>query len=131
MDPRSALFVLILVFWLVVFVVWTRRTTTRVSFVRIFIGLSLFIYTAAVSYQFGRGAYLEHQLAQYDLDGNGSFSPEESTPAQQQAMDLVASDTARTLAPFVWLVLAPIFSGVAVGASALAWKLRRGADPSR
>lgn len=43
---------------------------------------------------------LDRDLVRYDLDGDGSFSEQELTPAAEHAMYRVSSDTARQFAPF-------------------------------
>ncbi|MGO2734656.1 hypothetical protein [Psychrobacter sp.] len=51
-------------------------------------------------------AYLQAQLDVFDLDGNGSFSSDERSEAQQQAMMRVTSDTGRALAPVTGAIFA-------------------------
>ena len=52
---------------------------------------------------------LEAQLQAFDLDGDGVFSAAEQTPEQQQAIQAVVQDTARTLAPLTGAVWAPVY----------------------
>ncbi|MBE0442375.1 MULTISPECIES: hypothetical protein [unclassified Psychrobacter] len=51
-------------------------------------------------------AYLQAQLDVFDLDDNGSFSSDERSEAQQQAMMRVTSDTGRALAPVTGAIFA-------------------------
>lgn len=51
-------------------------------------------------------------LQGYDLDGNGGLNGNELTPVATQAMQNVAGDTGRAIAPLIGLVITPI--GVAV-----------------
>ena len=68
------------------------------------------------------------ELHKHDLDGNGSFSESEDSPAMRKAMARVTNDTGRTLAPFtgipfsiVWVSL----NHIPLGFISLAiWQLR-------
>ncbi|WP_162888308.1 DUF1007 family protein [Moraxella bovoculi] len=51
-------------------------------------------------------------LQGYDLDSNGGLNGNELTPVATQAMQSVANDTGRAMAPMIGLVITPI--GVAV-----------------
>ena len=52
---------------------------------------------------------LKSELNSFDLDGDGSFSGIEVTPAQREVMFKVISDTGRNLAPVTGLVYSTIF----------------------
>jgi hypothetical protein len=67
---------------------------------------------------------LERELMAFDLDGNGWFTPEEESPAQQLAMQRVISDAARQLAPFTGLILSPLLVALAFAAAALLKRTR-------
>jgi hypothetical protein len=58
-------------------------------------------------------AYIEHkiglELAAFDLNGDGFFSGEEITPAQEEAMNRFISDTGRTFAPFTGAIFSSIY----------------------
>ena len=54
--------------------------------------------------------HYKFELQKFDLDGNGSFSVDESTPEQQKAMTLVASDSARNFAFITGLIYASIIA---------------------
>lgn len=60
---------------------------------------------------------LDRDLSRYDLDGNGSFSEQELTPAAEQAMYRVSSDTARQFAPFTGIPITLMW--VTLGCSVL------------
>lgn len=55
--------------------------------------------------------HLKAELAQFDLNGDGSFSGAELTPEMEEAMSAWTSDTGRRFAPFVGLVTCPVYSG--------------------
>lgn len=44
-------------------------------------------------------ANLERELYRFDIDGNGSFSDAEMTPAAERAMEEFTNDTGRVMAP--------------------------------
>ena len=67
------------------------------------------VYWAHVSFALAVDARLEAELNAFDLDHDGSFSSEESTPAAEDVMREWTSDTGRTLAPFTGLVTAPLY----------------------
>lgn len=52
---------------------------------------------------------LDVKLASFDLNGDGTFSGNEITPEQEEAMHRVISDTARTLAPVTGAVFSIIY----------------------
>ena len=52
---------------------------------------------------------LNQELSAFDLNGDGFFSGSELTPAQEEAMSRVTSDTARNLAPVTAAIFAPIY----------------------
>ena len=58
------------------------------------------------------GFYLEYQLNQYDIDGDGIFSGSEISPNQQEAMQKVISDTGRTFAPFTGFIFCGIITAI-------------------
>ena len=51
-------------------------------------------------------AYLQAKLDVFDLDGNGFFTSDERSEAQQQAMMKVTSDTGRSFAPVTGAIFA-------------------------
>jgi len=52
---------------------------------------------------------IEQELYTYDLDGDGSFSPEEMTPEAEVAMDRFSHDTGRTFAPITGFIFSFIY----------------------
>lgn len=69
-------------------------------------------YGLIVAEAWATDVYLNAVLMTHDLDGNDFFSPDEITPAQQQAMHDVISDTGRALAVFTGAVVSPIWVGL-------------------
>jgi hypothetical protein len=68
------------------------------------------IYVLVVGYSEFIQYQLTQKLYEYDLDGNGSFSREEQTPEQKDAMLRVISDTGRALAPISGAIFATGYS---------------------
>ena len=52
------------------------------------------------------------ELNQHDLDGNGSFSDSEDSPAMRKAMGRVTNDTGRTLAPITGIPFSIFWVGL-------------------
>ena len=70
--------------------------------------------------------WLELQLGQFDLDGDGIFSGSEVTSAQEEALRRVTSDTARTFAPLTGIGIAGLATAVPYGVVGLySWVSRR------
>jgi hypothetical protein len=77
-------------------------------------------YSEFVQYQ------LTQELYEYDLDGNGSFSREEQTPEQKEAMRIVTSDTGRALAPITGAIFAGGYTVFCFGTFGIArWIVRK------
>ena len=57
-------------------------------------------------------AELQRDLARYDLDGDGGFTDQEMTPDAQRAMNAVASDTGRALAPVTGIPITLIWTTI-------------------
>ena len=70
---------------------------------------TMVVYVALVGWTWVVDARLMAELNAFDLNHDGSFSPEESTPAAEAAMSAVSSDTGRLFAPFTGLVMAPLY----------------------
>ena len=84
------------------------------------------IYVLMVGYSEFVQYRLEQELYEYDLDGNGSFSPEEQTPEQEEAMRRVVSDTGRALAPITGAIFAVGYSVLFFGAFGVSkWMLKK------
>ena len=62
-------------------------------------------------------------LNSFDLDGDGFFSGDEITPEQQQAMQRVANDTGRALAPITGTIFSFIYNCVLFGIYAIFKKI--------
>jgi hypothetical protein len=52
---------------------------------------------------------LKSELDTFDLNRDGTFSIEEQTTAQQQAMNAVTADVGRNLAPIVSIIYSVIY----------------------
>lgn len=83
----------------------TYRVTRKISYLNIrkLVVISMFFllnYVSIVSESYFRGTYYEYELTKYDIDGDGIFSENESTPEQQAAMNKVIADTDRVMAVF-------------------------------
>jgi hypothetical protein len=62
------------------------------------------------------------ELTAFDLDRDGSFSGEELSPAQTDAMETFSTDTARVFAPCTAAILAAAYVAVCFGvARVVAW----------
>ena len=62
---------------------------------------------------------LDAELAAFDLNGDGSFSGSELTPAQSEAMDRVVDDTGRALAPITGILYSVLYVLVVICISSI------------
>ena len=82
------------------------------------------------------GKQYEWELNRFDLDGDGSFSNDEYTPAAQAAMKRLTNDTGRLFAP---IVAAPVtliwvainFTSLYLGTKIFAFCKKRSASRQR
>ncbi|UNU74184.1 hypothetical protein LU293_04640 [Moraxella nasovis] len=79
----------------------------------------LIAYLLIIGTAWAISEYLNAILQSFDLNNNGFFEDNEITPTQQIALQRVANDTGRALAPFIGLVVAPIGVGVCFGLCAI------------
>lgn len=54
--------------------------------------------------------HFEKELAGFDLDGDGTFSGDEITPAMKGAMNNATNDTGRALAPLTGIAICPVYA---------------------
>lgn len=91
------------------------RVANRKLFVNRFNNLFISAVAAFLVYIFilVNVVYINHklslELAAFDLNGDGLFSGEEITPAQEEVMSRVISDTGRIFAPFTGAVFSFIY----------------------
>ncbi|STY90654.1 hypothetical protein [Moraxella bovis] len=88
------------------------RHKYRLSLLWVYPATSILCYLFIIGGAWATDAHLSAILQSYDLDGNGVLNDDELTPMATQAMQNVANDTGRTIAPMTGLIIAPI--GVAV-----------------
>ncbi len=69
-------------------------------------------YLILVSSVWMADAQLTAEMNQYDLDGDGGIGGDELTPEAERAIDEWASDTGRTMAPFLGVPLTAIWYGI-------------------
>jgi hypothetical protein len=93
--------------WLALFIS-ARASRNRYRFFLALVSIVV-VYWAFVTFTWAVDARLEAELNAFDLDHDGSFSLEESTPAAEDAMRAWTTDTGRSLAPFTGLVTAPLY----------------------
>jgi hypothetical protein len=77
-------------------------------------------------------ARFERELAAFDLNGDGVFTPEELSPAQEKAMENLVNDTGRALAPITGAIFSVFYvlfvlSILWLAGRAAAFIFRRGA----
>ncbi|OEY72788.1 hypothetical protein [Salegentibacter salarius] len=70
---------------------------------------SLVLYLLANLFIIIQEKYYEDNLKNYDLNENGFFEENERTKKQQIIQEIVAGDTARTLAPITTIPIIIIF----------------------
>ena len=70
------------------------------------------LYAYIVGSAWLAGYQIEQDLHTYDLDGNGSFSPNEMTPDAKAALDRFAHDTGRAFAPITGFIFSFIYVAV-------------------
>lgn len=75
-----------------------------------FIAASAICYLALVVSTRFETLYLEQELEKFDLNGDGWFSPNELTQPARAAMNAVAFDTGRNLAPLTGLFTCPAYA---------------------
>jgi len=64
-----------------------------------------FILVSVFAYEY----YLDVQLNQFDLDGDGIFTGQENTLEQAKAMAAVTNDTGRTFAPITGAIYSVLY----------------------
>ena len=72
----------------------------------------LFVNAFILAYVQAIGIRVDQELSQFDLDGDGFFSGRELTYEQNNAMDNVSNDTARSFAPFTAIIFAFFYVAV-------------------
>jgi hypothetical protein len=83
--------------------------------------------------QLGIRSKIEAELAAFDLDGDGSFSPEETTMAAELAIKHRSSDSGSMLLILLGIPMSGIWVGLNFGVFALArnlWRTFKGKTPS-
>lgn len=71
--------------------------------------ISLTLYIILNSVVFIQDAHYKSELAKFDLNQDGFFSKNETTPEQKKAMNLVIKDTGRKFAPILLIPICFIF----------------------
>lgn len=84
------------------------RHKYRLSLLWVYPATSILCYLFIIGGAWVTDAHLFAILQGYDLDGNGVLNDDELTPMATQAMQNVAGDTGRAMAPMIGLVIAPI-----------------------
>ena len=82
---------------------------------RLFAVSSILIWMIHVAGALWLDSHLKRELETFDLDGDGFFSGAEVSPAQQEALLRVTSDTGRTFSPITGAVLGVGLTGIAFG----------------
>lgn len=77
----------------------SRISSTRVG-LKFAFASAAGMYLVTVATAFVISAVLECRLAEFDLNHDGVFSPDEQTPAQVAVMDEVVNDAGRNLSVF-------------------------------
>lgn len=77
----------------------SRISSTRVG-VKFAFASAAGMYLVTVATAFVISAVLQCRLAEFDLNHDGVFSPDEQTPAQVAVMDEVVNDAGRNLSVF-------------------------------
>lgn len=90
-----------------------RNFFQRLPTAALFFLCCLAVYALIVTRVHVIDSRLEAALYSFDLDRDGSFSEDETTPDQVRAMRAWSGDTARALAPYTGIVLAPLIVGFA------------------
>lgn len=84
------------------------RHKYRLSLLWIYPATSILCYLFIIGGAWATDEHLSAILQSYDLDGNGVLNDNELTPMATQAMQNVANDTGRAMAPMTGLIIAPI-----------------------
>ena len=97
------------IIFILVLIYRNRHLKIPLSNNRIALLTALCLYVSLMVTVMTTAYMLKLELSAYDLDGDGSFSGVEITPAQREVMFKVMSDTGRTAAPLTGLIYSAVF----------------------